>query len=220
MANYLIRVGLPDRPGALGAVASRIGSVGADVISIDILQREGGVVVDELGVRLAGGHLLDLLRDEILEVDGVTIESVREVDGALPDLYGELLEMVGGLLGRTTSADLLGQLVTRVRDSLDADFAAALARGGDGPVAASGDLPDAHELAALANGGGAVPQIEGPFSNGQGGVGPEVSVMSVGMADAGLVLVVGRAHPVLRERERRWVTVMADLADSGWRALV
>lgn len=39
VSNYLIRVQLPDRPGALGAVASRIGSVGGDVISIDILER-------------------------------------------------------------------------------------------------------------------------------------------------------------------------------------
>jgi hypothetical protein len=91
--NYLIRVQLPDRPGALGAVASRIGSVGGDVVAIDILQRDNGVVVDELGVGLAGDHLLDLLRDEILEVDGVTIEALRAVDGPLPDRHAELLDI-------------------------------------------------------------------------------------------------------------------------------
>ena len=84
MFNYLIRVQLPDRPGALGAVASRIGSVGGDVVSIEILQRDNGIVVDELGVGLAGDHLIDLLRDEILEVDGVSIESVRPVEGPCP----------------------------------------------------------------------------------------------------------------------------------------
>ena len=42
MFNYLIRVHFPDRPGALGAVASRIGSVGGDVVSIDILERAKG----------------------------------------------------------------------------------------------------------------------------------------------------------------------------------
>ena len=72
MSNYLIRVQLPDRPDALGAVASRIGSVGGDVISIDILEREHGVVVDELGVGLPGDDLVGLLRDEVLEVDGVS----------------------------------------------------------------------------------------------------------------------------------------------------
>ena len=102
--NYLIRVQLPDRPGALGAVASRIGSVGGDVVSIDILQRDNGVVVDELGVGLAGDHLIDLLRDEILEVDGVSIESVRPVDGPLPDRHTELLDIATELFKQASPA--------------------------------------------------------------------------------------------------------------------
>lgn len=36
--THLIRAWLPDRPGALGAVASRIGAVRGDVIGIDILE--------------------------------------------------------------------------------------------------------------------------------------------------------------------------------------
>ena len=102
MPNYLIRVQLPDRPGALGAVASRIGSVGGDVVSIDILQRDNGVVVDELGVGLAGDHLLGLLRDEILEVDGVSIETLRPVDGPLPDRHAELLDIATELFVQVT----------------------------------------------------------------------------------------------------------------------
>ena len=93
MFNYLIRVHLPDRPGALGAVASRIGSVGGDVISIEILERHDGLVVDELGISLPDDHLIDLLRDEILEVDGASVESLRAVEGALPDRHTELLEV-------------------------------------------------------------------------------------------------------------------------------
>ncbi len=147
MVNCLIRVRLPDRPGALGAVASRIGSVGADVISIDILQREGGVVVDELGVRLPGDHLANLLRDEILEVDGVTIESVRSIDGELPDRDGELLTLVSGLFGQTRRSELLDRLVAGVRRGLVATFAAVLEPG---PTVAAGDgvLPDTDDLAS------------------------------------------------------------------------
>src|ERR1035437_875709 len=62
MATYLIRLRLPGRPGALGAVASRIGSVGGDVVSIDILQRGDGEVVDEFGVVLPGDDLTELLK--------------------------------------------------------------------------------------------------------------------------------------------------------------
>ena len=114
MFNYLIRVQLPDRPGALGAVASRIGSVGGDVVSIEILQRDDGIVVDELGVGLAGDHLIELLRDEILEVDGVVIESVRPVDGPLPDRHTELLEVATELFKQQSSAGLLEHLTGRV----------------------------------------------------------------------------------------------------------
>ena len=120
--NYLIRVQLPDRPGALGAVASRIGSVGGDVVSIEILQRDHGVVVDELGVGLGGDHLIDLLSDEILEVDGVVIESVRPVEGALPDRHTELLEVATELFKLDSAAGLLEHLTGRVCRSLAADY--------------------------------------------------------------------------------------------------
>ena len=48
----LLRVWVPDRPGALGAVASRVGAVGGDVIGIDILERGAGRAIDELWVEL------------------------------------------------------------------------------------------------------------------------------------------------------------------------
>ncbi len=44
--NVLIRVWLPDRPGALGLVASRIGAVDGDIVGIDVLERGDGVAVD------------------------------------------------------------------------------------------------------------------------------------------------------------------------------
>ncbi len=79
MAAYVLRIWLPDRPGALGLVASRIGAVGGDIVSIDILERTEGRAVDEFLVELAGEHLVDLLRSEVHEVDGVRIEEVRSV---------------------------------------------------------------------------------------------------------------------------------------------
>ena len=53
-AHVLVRVWLPDRPGALGQVASRIGAVRGDLLAIDILERGGGQAIDELVVRLPG----------------------------------------------------------------------------------------------------------------------------------------------------------------------
>ncbi len=85
MGRYVVRIELPDRPGALGQVASRIGAVGGDIIAIDILDRTGGKVVDEFVVELAGDHLVDLLRSEIHEVDGAQVDDVRLVEAAEPD---------------------------------------------------------------------------------------------------------------------------------------
>ena len=55
--TFVIRMWLPDRPGALGQVASRIGAVRGDVVGIDILERDGGQAVDELVVELPDGGL-------------------------------------------------------------------------------------------------------------------------------------------------------------------
>jgi hypothetical protein len=207
--NYLIRVQLPDRPGALGAVASRIGSVGGDVVSIDILQRDHGVVVDELGVGLPGDNLIDLLRDEVLEVDGVSIESVRPVKGALPDRDTELLDVAAELFKQASPDGLLEHLTARVRRSLVATFAAVVDGDGDtgrsGPkiVVCDGVPPDQDELDLVLGAGTEL--------------GERLDLARAPMDHAGMILLVGRAEPVLRDRERRWITTMAELADYGWR---
>jgi ACT domain-containing protein len=77
--GFVLRLTLPDRPGALGLVASRIGAVGGDITAIDILEREDGRAVDEFGVELDREDLVDLLCSEILEVDGVSVEEVRRL---------------------------------------------------------------------------------------------------------------------------------------------
>ena len=50
--HVLVRVWLPDRPGALGLVASRIGAVDGDIVGIDVLERGDNVAVDEFAVLL------------------------------------------------------------------------------------------------------------------------------------------------------------------------
>jgi len=218
--NYLIRVQLPDRPGALGAVASRIGSVGGDVVSIDILQRDNGAVVDELGVGLAGDHLLDLLRDEILEVDGVSIEALRAVDGPLPDRHAELLDIATELFIQSSREALLDHLSDRVRRSLVADFAAIIEADTTRVTAAHGDVPPDDELRAMALWAAApLSSPVGADEIGTGSADQSPSVAAAELVRAGVVLVVGRAAPVLRSRERQWIAIMAELADHGWREL-
>ena len=77
MATFVLRLWLPDRPGALGAVASRIGAVRGDLVGIDILERGAGQVIDELVVELPSDDLVSLLVSEVGQVDGVEVEDVR-----------------------------------------------------------------------------------------------------------------------------------------------
>ena len=82
--HALIRVWLPDRPGALGLVASRIGAMRGDIVGIDVLETGEGVAVDEFAVALPDDASIPLLVREIEQVDSVSVEEVRTV-GAFPD---------------------------------------------------------------------------------------------------------------------------------------
>jgi len=77
MEKFLLEVRLPDRPGALGAVASRIGTVGGDIVAVDIVSRGGEHAVDEFVIELEGDHLISLLLNEVHEVDGVDVVEIR-----------------------------------------------------------------------------------------------------------------------------------------------
>src|SRR5438270_2795679 len=118
MHTYVARVWLPDRPGALGAVASRIGAVRGDVVGIDILERGAGRAIDELVVQLPDAELLPLLLSEIDAVDGVDVEDVRPAAESLQDPHLAALETAAMLVGATSRDELLRLLVQHV----DLDF--------------------------------------------------------------------------------------------------
>src|SRR5437763_8538809 len=90
-AHVLIRVWLPDRPGALGQVASRIGSVRGDIVGVDVLECDGGVAIDEFAVNLADAELVPMLVREIEEGDGASVGEVRIVNH-FPDPRLDALE--------------------------------------------------------------------------------------------------------------------------------
>src|SRR3954454_21805129 len=76
MTTFVLRVRLPDRPGALGAVTSRIGAVRGDVVGFEIVDRDEGRAVDDIVVSLDEAHL-ELLLAEVDQVDGVEVVEVR-----------------------------------------------------------------------------------------------------------------------------------------------
>ncbi|HET8588137.1 MAG TPA: ACT domain-containing protein, partial [Nakamurella sp.] len=78
---YLLRVELPDVPGALGAVATALGRVGADILAMDIVERSTGRAVDDIVVDLPAGRPPDLLITAAESVAGVRVDSVRPDPG-------------------------------------------------------------------------------------------------------------------------------------------
>lgn len=80
---YLLRVRLPDQPGVLGRVASALGSTGADIDSIVVVDRGPGYAVDDLVVSLPVGALADRLVSAACSVPGVHVETVQRHHGRL-----------------------------------------------------------------------------------------------------------------------------------------
>jgi ACT domain len=87
--SFLIRVQLPDRPGALGAVATALGKVGVDILSLDVVERRAGIAIDDLVVELPSGRLPDVLITAAESVEGVEVDAVRPWAGVL-DTHHEL----------------------------------------------------------------------------------------------------------------------------------
>ena len=108
METYVLRVWLPDRPGALGAVASRIGAVKGDVVGIEILETGSGQAVDELVVQLPDATLMDLLVNEVRQVDGVQLEEIRWLGAEGHDPRRAMLETAARFVAATTRDERRG----------------------------------------------------------------------------------------------------------------
>ncbi|EHR59939.1 ACT domain-containing protein [Saccharomonospora cyanea] len=111
--SFLIRVQLPDSPGVLGAVASALGLAGADILSVDVVERGNGIAIDDLVVELPSGRLPDTLITAAESVDGVEVDAVRPYAGVL-DTHREL-ELVEEIAARPASGlELLADGVPRI----------------------------------------------------------------------------------------------------------
>ncbi|EGD56949.1 amino acid-binding protein [Gordonia neofelifaecis] len=87
--SYLLRVLLNDRPGSLGMLAVQLGAVGADIRSLEVIERGEGYAVDDLVVDLPAGALPDTLITAAEKVAGVHVDSLRPHAGVL-DTHQEL----------------------------------------------------------------------------------------------------------------------------------
>jgi hypothetical protein len=140
--SFLLRVTLPDRPGALGAVATALGTVGADILSVDVVQRLPGFAVDDLVLELPPGRLPDTLITAASGVPGVVVESIRPYAGLI-DPHREL-ELLDALAAHPIDAGrVVADGVTRI---FRAGWALVLDEPVGGVSAVSGRSPAAPEL--------------------------------------------------------------------------
>ena len=212
MQTVIVRLWLPDRPGALGQVASRIGAVRGDVVGIDILERDGGRAIDELVVELPDNAPLDLLVAQISEVDGVDVEEIRPVAGVLSDPRLDALETAAILVGARDEGSLLEAVVVHGRRGLSATWAVVMDLESAEVLVADGPQPEQPWLAAFLAGSRASAAVA------RGTVGPD-DVAWAPLPAAGLALVVGRDRVAFRARERRQVATLARIVDSRFAEL-
>lgn len=210
--TYILRVWLPDRPGALGSVASRVGAVGGDVVGIDILERGAGKAIDELVIELPEEDLVPLLLQELREIDDVAVENIRPAADALHDPRLDALETAAILVGATSTSEATEALCAHAARSIGAEWAAVVALDGSEIVAAQGTPPSMGWLLAFVEGS----QSSARLSNGEGG--PDDVVWSP-LPAAGMALVLGRAGQPFRARERRQAAALARIVDTRFREL-
>jgi len=209
---YLVRVWVPDRPGALGSVASRIGAVRGDLVGIDILERGAGRAIDELVVDLPDDGLVDLLVSEISQVDGVDVEDVRRASDGLADPRLDALETAAHLVAQSSIESLLTALARGSVRDFQSDWACILEPDSPGHVVSEGSAPPGPWLRAFLAGSRA------SVSPRPGESAPD-DVAWADMDSAGLVLIIGRQGRPFRVRERRQLTALSRIVDSRWAEL-
>ncbi|MGV9307547.1 MULTISPECIES: ACT domain-containing protein [unclassified Nonomuraea] len=120
-----LRVALPDRPGALGRITHVLGTAGADITQVTVLERGAGRALDDLTVFCPDGVSKEALAKSLAGVPGVTVEgfwTTREAPGTYPEL--EILKYIA------TAGDRgLSTLIDSMPVLFSADWAAAATDG-------------------------------------------------------------------------------------------
>jgi len=200
--TLVVRLWLPDRPGALGQVASRIGAVRGDLLAIDILERGGGQVVDELVVSLPGETPQELLIMEIGAVDGVAVEHIRSVPADRPDPVMAMFEL-GARVAEARPDDALSTLGRGLAGALDAEWVVISNDEGHSEFSL-GEPPDRAWLRAFLDGSQHLHQLEP--------TGP-ADVMWARLPRARLGITLGRSARAAHERERARLRLLARTVD-------
>jgi hypothetical protein len=200
--TVVVRVWLPDRPGALGQVASRIGAVRGDVVGLEILERGAGRAIDELVVQLPSNDVIPLLVNEIGAVDGVSVESVRAVDDDRVD-PGLAALSLGATVAEADEERRLTVLLDGLQRVGDAAWAVAEQKGL--VISEVGDAPDAPWLLAFMAGSG---HLDGSATDSPS------DILLARLPNSSMTIAAGRDGRPFHESERVRMALLARIADS------
>jgi hypothetical protein len=113
--SYLLRVQLEDRPGSLGSLAVALGTVGADILSLDVVERGTGYAVDDLVVDLPPGAMPDMLITAAEQIKGVYVDAIRPHTGLLEAHRElELIDHIAAADGKAKKLQVLAHEAPKV----------------------------------------------------------------------------------------------------------
>jgi hypothetical protein len=113
--SYLLRVQLDDRPGSLGSLAVALGSVGADILSLDVVERAAGYAIDDLVVELPPGAMPDMLITAAEKLTGIYVDSIRPHIGLLEAHRElELIDHIAAAGGKMQRLQVLAEEAPKV----------------------------------------------------------------------------------------------------------
>ena len=147
MRSFLLRVQLEDRPGSLGALAVALGTVGADILSLDVVERGEGYAVDDLVVDLPAGAMPDSLITAAESLSGVRVETIRPHTGLLE--ANRELELIDRVAAAGARQDRLQVLVDEAPRVLRVGWCTVVEHTEAGPRRIAGS-PGAPETQAAA----------------------------------------------------------------------
>jgi hypothetical protein len=194
---FSLRISLPDRPGTLGRVATAFGKGDVNILTLDVVDREAGVAVDDLRVEAPRG-MQEALRRAAAEVPGFAVEYVRPLEAFRHVL--EPLELAALL--EDSGREALATLVGHLPDTFGASWAIAVDVGTAPPevLAASIGAPSVSRLPeGWLDFGDLAPLPTGASS---GGAPPPRSRQGKGGLEVAAALLAGDSSAVLLGRER------------------
>jgi hypothetical protein len=123
--HYVLRISVPDQPGSLHVLTGACSDAGADIVSLDVVERGGGVAVDDLCLTVEDADALTAGLDRLPGVAVMSrheVASFRDADGALA--------LAAAMVAEGRGAVRL--LVERLPAALRASWAIGVARGWNG----------------------------------------------------------------------------------------